>query len=352
MGARAVTNSVSILPSRCRPYTPMAMAPLILVLILHFLYIRTARTAECGPNNAKPVVLPIKDVLVDPSITESLMRGIPARIGSPPQPIVLLPWAELNNTWIYDGQHGCSAELALSDTTCRVRRGSYFRSTDSQSFRKSADIVAAGGSAIEITTLGTELDVGSLVSTSLGGTDVFSVGNGDEALVSSMPIGVPRLNWDHGYTTLHTLGFGSDSVYLRTLVKAGKIPSHVWSFFWGRTASPNQIDGSVVLGGYDREKVTGQNYTQRLDYSEATGCWTGMKVSISGIEANFWNGTNRNIIDKDQPVSVCIVPQRQHLLEAPVSVLTSFMAVTSMKSSKSSGGLQWADLVIDDGTTV
>ena len=330
------------------------MAPLTSTfnIVALFLCTRAALAVDCNPNNVKPIALPLKDVAVDPRIPGSFMRGIPARLGSPPQSIVLLPWAELNNTWIYDGQFNCSVELNLSDTTCRVRRGSYFRSSDSTTFRKTTDIVAAGGSATEITTLGTELDVGRLVTSSLGGTDVFSVGDGDAALVDSMPIGAPRFNWDHGYTTLHTLGLGSDSVYLNALVKAGKIPSHVWSFFWGRAEGPNKVDGSVVLGGYDRQKVTGSNYTQRLDYSEATGCWTGMKVTISGIEANFWNGSNFNIIDKDQPLSVCIVPHRQHLLEAPQSVLSAFLAVTSMSIGTFSSGLQWTDMVIDDQSPV
>jgi len=332
----------------------MAMALLILHILLCIITAAGQSSAvECSP--AKAVALPIKDVLVDPSIADSFMRGIPARIGSPPQPIVLLPWPELNNTWIYDGHAGCDPVLGLSETTCRVRRGAYFSSDTSQSFKKTNDVVIAGGSANEITTLGTEVDVGRLVSTSLGGTDVFAVGddgdNSQQAVVNSMPLGVPRLNWDHGYTTLHTLGLGSDSVYLNALVKAGKIPSRVWSLFWGRTAGPNQIDGSIVLGGYDREKVVGQNYTQRLDYSEATGCWTGMKITVSGIEANFVNGANKNIIDKDQPLSVCLVPQRQHLLEAPLSVQSAFLAATSMKATNLSSGLQWTDLLIDEGTT-
>jgi len=326
------------------------MASLTFNIITLLLCTRAALAVDCSTNNAKPIALPLKDVVVDPRIPGSFMRGVPAVLGSPPQPIVLLPWAELNNTWIYDGEFNC--ELDISNTSCRVRRGSYFRSSDSTTFRKTTDIVAAGGSATEISTLGTELGVGELVASSLGGTDVLSVGDGDSALVDAMPIGVPRFNWDHGYTTLHTLGLGSDSVFLDALVKAGKIPSHVWSFFWGRPEGPSQVDGSVVLGGYDRRKVTGSNYTQRLDYSEATGCWTGMKVTISRIEANFRNGSNFNIIDKDQPLSVCIVPHRQHLLEPPQAVLEAFLDITSMTSTNASDGLQITDRVIDNTSSV
>jgi len=154
-----------------------------LVLLLHFPPWATA--LGCKSDAARPIALPLRDVLVDLGISDSYMRGIPAKVGTPPQDIAMLPWAELNNTWIYDGQHSCSAELNLTDTACRVRRGSYFRPGDSQTFLKMADIVAAGGAAKEITTKGTELDVGSLVSTSLGGTDLLTVGDGDGGPVST-----------------------------------------------------------------------------------------------------------------------------------------------------------------------
>jgi hypothetical protein len=38
------------------------------------------------------MALPITDTVVDPTIPGSLMRGIPAQIGTPPQDIVVLPW--------------------------------------------------------------------------------------------------------------------------------------------------------------------------------------------------------------------------------------------------------------------
>ena len=42
---------------------------------------------ECGP-----VAFPITDVRTDPAVANSLMKGIPAKIGTPPQDIVMLPW--------------------------------------------------------------------------------------------------------------------------------------------------------------------------------------------------------------------------------------------------------------------
>jgi hypothetical protein len=45
--------------------------------------------SSCQPE---PFAVPIKDIQVEPSIPGSLMRGIPAKVGSPEQDIVLAPW--------------------------------------------------------------------------------------------------------------------------------------------------------------------------------------------------------------------------------------------------------------------
>jgi hypothetical protein len=46
-----------------------------------------------SPCDSEPLSLPIRDVQILPNVKKSLMTGIPAKIGSPEQSIVLLPWA-------------------------------------------------------------------------------------------------------------------------------------------------------------------------------------------------------------------------------------------------------------------
>jgi hypothetical protein len=82
---------------------------------------------------------------------------------------------------------------------------------------------------------------------------------------------------------------GSNSTYLNSLVQAGQIVSRVWTIFWDRMWVDNPLDGSVVLGGYDNAKVIGQNDTQKLNFSDTTACWTGMKMTITDIEVDFSN---------------------------------------------------------------
>lgn len=61
---------------------------------MHRLYLLLAIPAIHALScNVDPLVLPIQDVQVIPDIDDSLIRGIPAKIGSEEQDIVLLPWA-------------------------------------------------------------------------------------------------------------------------------------------------------------------------------------------------------------------------------------------------------------------
>lgn len=261
---------------------------------------------------------------------------------------------ELNNTYIYDFQSDCSETVIFSDQICEVRRGGYFVEGQSSTWQKASteprDLISAGGAPQEITTAGTEAGVKDLVSTSSSGTERLAVGTAKDV---TLPIGIPRQPWDKGYTILHPLGLGSNSTYLSALVKAGQIPSRVWSIFWGRMWTGNaDVDGQVVLGGYDQEKVIGRNFTQPLDYSEQTGCWTGMKVTVSDIIINFRNGTDFGIMTPNSALQVCIVPHRQLLLEAPNQIVDDFEKAAGMSNFGTSSDLHWAARKFNDSDSM
>lgn len=191
---------------------------------------------------------------------------------------------------------------------------------------------------------GSELGIQTLTSTSVIGVDNLEFGGHN---LSDFPIGIPRSNWDHGYTIMHAMGMGPNSTILNRLLETGQTASRVWSIFWGRMWVDDPIDGSVVLGGYDEEKVIGQNYTQPLDYSNTTGCWTGMKVTITGIELVDRTGAITSILPSSMTVDVCIVPQRQLLLEAPIVIRDRFENVTGTKNIGQSFGLHWSAALYD-----
>lgn len=105
------------------------------------------------------------------------------------------------------------------------------------------------------------------------------------------------------------------------------------------------LDGSLVLGGYDEEKVIGKNYTAPLDYDDYTGtggCWTGMKVFVSDIKVNFRDGSDESILPLSTALPFCLVPQRQMLLEAANGLVDKFESVTGINHTDISYGLHWS----------
>ncbi|KIV90889.1 hypothetical protein PV10_05493 [Exophiala mesophila] len=299
----------------------------------------------CVPQ---PLVLPLRDVQVNATVTDSFMTGIPAQVGTPPQDIVLLPWPELNNTWLYDQQALCDRTVIFSDEICFVRRGNYYIESESSTFKQALDIVSAGGASSETQVQGSELGIKNLINSGLGGTDVFRLGA--NVSLESFPVGIPRQAWDMGYTTLHALGLGSNSTYLTALLDAGHIGARVWSIFWGRMwQTKNPMNGSIVLGGYDRAKVIGRNLTQNLDFGPS-GCWTGMKLNVHDIRVNFRDGSDKTLFQTNSIMPVCLVPQRQLLLEAPSSIFSNFELVTATTSIGLSFGLHWGAQLFDRGT--
>lgn len=248
---------------------------------------------------------------------------------------------ELNNTFVYDGRGYCDKTVIWNDLICEVRRGGLYKSDSSTTFVRHSDLVDAGGASIEAQLSGSELGIGELISSSVGADDVFAL-NQQEVNIANMPVGIPRFAWDHGYSLMHGMGLGRNSTLLNSLHSASKISSKVWSIFWGRMWVADAIDGSLVLGGYDADKVIGNNFTAPLDYSDKTGCWTGMKAQITGITLNNRNGTNAQLLDSSTVISACIVPQRQLALEAPQSLIQRFEALTNMKNEGRSFGLHWS----------
>ena len=81
---KAVYQNSTSSQSFCR--IPLIMRRFLSVL----LFMRAAFASSC---DAEPLVLPLRDVQVLGDNKQSLMRGIPAEVGTPPQKIVLLPWA-------------------------------------------------------------------------------------------------------------------------------------------------------------------------------------------------------------------------------------------------------------------
>ncbi|KAH9903770.1 acid protease [Xylariomycetidae sp. FL2044] len=295
----------------------------------------------------EPLAFPIADVQILSGNPKSFTKGILAGVGSPRRDIVFLPWPELNNTWIYDEQPFCDPSIIFNDVICRVRRGNLYSEGNSSSYQKADDIPSAGGASIETQSNGSEVGISKLMASSVAVRDSLDLGS--TSISDAFAFGVPRLSWDHGYTISHALGLGKNSTILNSLVQAGRIGSRAWSIYWGRMWVDDELDGGVVLGGYDQQKVIGTNYTQPLDFSEKTGCWTGMKVHISSVKLNIRTGEDTELLPQNTAVDACLVPQRQLLFEGPQSILDAFEKETGMSNIGRSFGLHWSSYLYDGG---
>ena len=134
------------------------------------------------------------------------------------------------------------------------------------------------------------------------------------------------------------IGLGTNSTLLNWLVSSGKIASRSWSYFWGRTtvtgassSSSEQLDGSVVFGGYDRAKVMGTKYTQPMTSSEPD-CPSQLVVTITNIELNFANGSDASIFpaSSSAAITACLTPALSTLMWIPFDpYFNKFMNLTN-----------------------
>ncbi|KAL6920518.1 hypothetical protein FSST1_004544 [Fusarium sambucinum] len=306
------------------------------------LFLRATFASSC---DAQPLVLPIRDVQILADNEESLMRGIAGQVGTPPQNVVLLPWAELNNTIIYNNQPYCKNDTMYSDESCIVERGGLFNEQDSTSYTEADNLIAAGGATTETVFKGSVYGIKNLPSRSIGAIDKIKLEGAAE--IPKFPFGIPTSNWDTSHTTLSALGLGRNSTYLNALRKAEKITSRVWSIFWGIYGDEKPMDGSLILGGYDEMKVMGDNYTAPLVYDHfdgSQGCWTGMRVTVTDIKVNFVGGTNTSIFPSGTALHCCIDPAHHLLMEAPMDYIEKFKSIADIDTTHSTTDLHWMAL--------
>ena len=108
----------------------------------------------------------------------------------------------------------------------------------------------------------------------------------------------------------NALGLGRNSTLLNALVSTGAIFSRTFSIFLGWTGAQTQYqtDGSLILGGYDSAKITGNNIT--LPFTVEDVCNSGLLISITDINMNLKNGSNVSIIGQSRgsAMRACVRP--------------------------------------------
>jgi hypothetical protein len=168
------------------------------------------------------------------------------------------------------------------------------------------------------------------------------------------PIGVVLADWGaQGYFPMNAMGFGLNSSIYRALVSKRQIVSRTVSMFWG-LQGPNkrtQLDGSVVIGGYDQAKINGANYTAPLAKDD-NDCDTKMIVTITDLVLNFANGTDASLFNgtRNTALKACVDPSYPVLMTLPLPYFKVFQNFTNQpeKGFNRTFGLPFYSMVYND----
>lgn len=172
--------------------------------------------------------------------------------------------------------------------------------------------------------------------------------------VEDFPIGIALADGGkQGYYPQAALGLGSNSTVLSALVDSGHIASRTWSWFWGLDGQDAQLSGSLVLGGYDKAKVSGTGYTQAIT-TDSGRCGTGLFVTLSDILVNMVEGTSSSIFGDDSQtlLAACIDPGYPSLTTIPLNpYFENFQTITNATITGRSAGLEWYNMRYTAGET-
>ncbi|CAD6584213.1 MAG: hypothetical protein ASARMPRED_001632 [Alectoria sarmentosa] len=204
----------------------------------------------------------------------------------------LANFSKYNNTYLNDGTvPGCSVNNTRLQ--CSNQYGGLFDEGSSTTW-----------SPANFTAIGTTSESTSDQDNDTWGGDTLFVNS--TLSVPDFPLGIFRGSTDNQ----NTLGLGRNSTLLNALISAGAIVSRTFSIFQGWTGvqTQYQTDGSLILGGYDSTKITGNNVT--LPFTVEDACNNGFVISVIDINMNLKNGSNISIIGQSQgsAMRACIEP--------------------------------------------
>ncbi|KAI0454096.1 aspartic peptidase domain-containing protein [Xylaria acuta] len=305
-----------------------ARRPVVAGLLLTSLATSPFVSAECTPY---PIAVPVGNVTLSNGYTA---RGVELAVGHPLQSLAFLPQWPLNNTFIY-GTNGYCVN-GLSGTGCTTWRGGQYALLNSDTRRQPPDNP-------------NPTDASPYPKTTTY-TDVFQLN--ENVTLDEFAIGVALSDWlEQGYHPMMALGLGSNSTILSALKAGNQIASRVWSMFYGLTGGNEnaQLDGVLVLGGYDQAKVSGRGYT--LDLQPDPRCGTQMLVTIGDMILHFPNGTDHSIVAPGGGgFTACITPDFPGLMTLAYDpYFQEFQTATNASITDRSLGQEWYTMLYSDG---
>ncbi|KAL9116598.1 MAG: hypothetical protein Q9187_006876 [Circinaria calcarea] len=259
---------------------------------------------SCQSGVTPPFKIPVRNVSLANNV---LRRGVPISIGTPPQRFAFWVHAnDANNTFVYK-IGGDQCESSNTPIQCQAFLSGQFDPSASSSWSEASSLFAAGGAVLDNGT-----GAGNIF-----GTDVIHLNT--SANFTRFPISIQ----DGKSLDSNALGLATNSTLLSAMINAKLIASRTWSLFWGLTGSDKetQMDGTLLLGGYDLAKTKGRNSTQSL----TTGQGCDLFITVTNIKMNFPNTTDFEILatSYSSGLRMCITPEYP-IITIPFQVWESF----------------------------
>ncbi|KAK2740554.1 hypothetical protein FQN57_006058 [Myotisia sp. PD_48] len=285
--------------------------------------------ADCGQP---PISIKLGNITVP---NNQVVRGLDISVGTPHQSFAFLPQWPLNNTFVYGANGFCGTGSASACITYRGGQYDQFAS-ESRGVPSPNSYPPENDPYPDFNWITDSLTLNSNIT------------------LSDFPIGIALEDWGaQGYHPQAAIGLGLNSTILNTLRSNDKISSRTWGMFWGRAGGSKnaQLDGNLVLGGYDRAKVVGQNHTETLA-KFTSPCSTSMIVTITDIVLNFANGTDESLFNEGSTsMAACIEPDSPVLLTLPYDpYFINFKSLTSTSDFGRSFGIYYYAMTYKEGT--
>ncbi|KAK6430150.1 hypothetical protein LTR95_013701 [Oleoguttula sp. CCFEE 5521] len=227
-----------------------------------------------------------------------MSRGVYMPVGSPPQNLSWAPQMFYNDTWIYNASSPFCPN-GTSSNWCTTYRGGLYDPSKSSSKQAEADVYAANASPSD-----TDRSEGRNIWYNAWAMDDVHLG---VTTLPQYPLGMPGMEWEVQNHPQGSLGLGRNSTLLTALINAGHIASRSYGLWWGQDGATDnaQMDGTLVLGGYDAAKTMGRNISGQIK-TPTVGCTSGMLLTISDIMMDFPNGTHASIVAPHAPIPACL----------------------------------------------
>lgn len=229
-----------------------------------------------------------------------------------------------DNTYINDQDAECGPDDTVDQ--CETRLGGLFDGSRSGTFRSSIGLSAPGFVPLE--------GDGNPRKVDESATDTIYL-NGSTAL-KDFPVGINRAFHLLGLSNSF-IGLNTNSTAMKALIASGRIFSNTVGMYygWDGTIPSTSIDGSLVLGGYDRAKVDGARYGINPAYSinPAPGCLNGLQLRIDDITVDFSNGTSGSILENMRATKRGCINTYQEGIGITPKLWDKFQALTRSEES-------------------